>query len=402
MRYFLAVLRKELAVQTRRPALYIALLVVPAVLAIVASFAFVNVIGSPGRLPLLVVDLDGSAASSQLTDSLANTGDLKITRDLRVGRPFSEDDAIGGLQHGRRPAVLVIPAGYGAALASGRPMRLALYTDPAQPGPSQAVRTVLEAELDRVSLTNVGVRLAEARRPGDVGVRPAVEAGIANFLASPPIMMAATPSKAGSSLPSPWEQTVPGFAVLFSARLGSRVWYPTDDERRVYRIGSRLDSLRAPRWCHMAAKFVAAFLYGACQFAVLMTAAHFLFGMEVGSVPALAVVIGAFLLMPVSVGVAISAAFKSITAAMPFNEAWGVVVPVLGGALVPVYLLPGALSAVARFTPYYWALQAMQDVMVRGATLGDEWLNLLIMVGFAAVLLIIFLPRFSYRAMGAS
>lgn len=397
MRYVLAVVEKELAVALRRPIVYINLLLVPAVLALLASFAFRDILGSSGRLPLLVVDLDGSAASSQLSHALSSIGDLRITRDVRSGGAVTENSAVAGFQHGRRPAVLVIPSGYGAAVASGRHLTFTLYTDPAQPGPAALIQSAIQAELDRVALTATGVRLAEAQRPRDASVRAAVEGGIADFLASPPVMVAATPSHEGSGLPSPWEQTVPGFAILFSSSLASRFFTPTDQERRIFGIGNRLYSLHAPRWCHIAGKLLATFLFGAAQFAILLTAAHMLFDMKVGSAPTLAVVVAAYLLIPVSVGVAVTAVFKTRGTAGAFIDAWGTLMPTLGGALIPVFLLPGVLSALAHVTPYYWALQGMQDVMVRGATLADVWLNLLIMIGFAVVVLAVFVPRFSYR-----
>ena len=402
MRYFVAVFRKDATILVRRPVVCLSMLLVPAVLALVASFAFQNVLGSPGRLPLAVVDLDRSPQSAQLVADIRAVPQFDVTTQRRAGSTFSESDATSALDHGRRPAVLVIPAGYAAALAAGQRISLPLYSDPAQPGPAGIVQSIVAGDLDRVSLVAATTRIASSLRPGDGSVPALVDQGVSQFLAAPPLMLKTMPARAGSGLPSPWEQTIPGFAILFSARLGSRVWMPTDEERRVYGIGDRLDSLRAARWWHLLGKFVVAFLFGAVQFAVLMVGAHFIFGMRLGSVPALAVMVGAFLLVPISVGVAIAAVFKSFTSAVTFNEAWGTLLPVLGGALVPVSLLPGVLRTVGRFTPHYWALRGMQDVMVRGAGVGDEWRNLLVLVGFAAVVLAVFAPRFSYRTRGAA
>lgn len=402
MRYYVAVMRKEATVLiVRRPLRVVFLVVTPAILALLAGFAFGRVLGSPRRLPVAVVDLDGSAQSRALAADLAALPGITVRRESKPGATFAEADAVALIDHGRRPAVVVIPPGYGAAAASGRPMTLPLYSDPAQRAPSAAVAAILAAELDRVAFANAATRIAASLRPDDASVPGAVQRGVDGFLASPPVSFTATPVQSASGFPSPWEQTIPGFAVLFSARLGSMIWIPTDDERRVYGIGRRLDSLRAARWWHLAGKCTVAFVFGFAQFALLFLIAHVLFGMQLGSAPALAAMIAAFLLLPLSVGVAISGFFRSRQAALTFNEAWGTLLPVLGGALVPVALLPSALRSIGRFTPYYWGLVGMQDVMVRGASVTTEWKNLLIVLGASALLLLLFAPRFSYRSGGA-
>jgi ABC-2 type transport system permease protein len=399
MRYYFAVVRKEATVLVvRRPLRMVFLILTPAILALLAGFAFARVLGSPARLPVAVVDLDASPQSRALAGDIAAVPGLRVTRETQTGVPFSEADAVALIDHGRRPAIVVIPSGYGAALDAGRPITLPLYSDPAQPAPAAAVQSVVSAALDRVAFTHAATTIAVSLRPGDASVPGNVQRGVDGFLASPPVSFAPTPVQAASGFPSPWEQTIPGFAVLFSARLGSMVWIPTDDERRVYGIGRRLDSLRAARWWQLAGKFTVAFAYGFVQFAVLFVVAHFIFGMRLGSLPALAVMIAAFLLLPLSVGVAISGFFRSHRSALTFNEAWGTLLPILGGALVPLALLPSLLRAVGRFTPYYWGLVGMQDVMVRGASVASEWKPLLIVVGASALLLLIFAPRFSYRS----
>ena len=310
MRYYFAVVRKEATVLVvRRPLRMVFLILTPAILALLAGFAFARVLGSPARLPVAVVDLDASPQSRALAGDIAAVPGLRVTRETQTGVPFSESDAVALIHYGRRPAVVVIPSGYGAALDAGRAIRLPLYSDPAQPAPAAAVQSVVSAALDRVAFTHAATTVAVSLRPGDASVPGNVQRGVDGFWASPPVSFAPTPVQAASGFPSPWEQTIPGFAVLFSARLGSMVWIPTDDERRVYGIGRRLDSLRAARWWQLAGKFTVAFAYGFVQFAVLFVVAHFIFGMRLGSLPALAVMIAAFLLLPLSVGVAISGFF---------------------------------------------------------------------------------------------
>jgi len=65
----------------------------------------------------------------------------------------------------------------------------------------------------------------------------------------------------------------------------------------------------------------------------------------------------------------------------------------LGGALVPVFLLPRWMEWLSPFTPQYWAITVFQDVISRGASLADVILNVGVLLAFAAALFGAALPR---------
>jgi ABC-2 type transport system permease protein len=75
-----------------------------------------------------------------------------------------------------------------------------------------------------------------------------------------------------------------------------------------------------------------------------------------------------------------------------------IVLAAFGGSLVPIFLLPGWMEALAAFTPNYWAMQSFQDVMFRGASVADIALNLAVLLAFAVALLGAGLARFRYAA----
>jgi hypothetical protein len=54
------------------------------------------------------------------------------------------------------------------------------------------------------------------------------------------------------------------------------------------------------------------------------------------------------------------------------------------------------LAALASFTPNYWAMQAFQDLMFRGATIPDVATNLGLLMAFAAALFAAGLARFTF------
>jgi ABC-2 type transport system permease protein len=402
MRAFAAIVRKELLLIAPRPALWISLIVFPAVLIILISFAFQNVLGSPDRLPLAVVDLDDSDHSGLLVNALESTGYLEIDRDVAPGSDFTESNAIAKFDRGRRPAVLVIPNGYADAVADGGSIELVLYTDPAQPSAAFLIETAIQAVADQLSLTEAGARLAVALSERDpASVRADVANGVSAFIAAPPLRPEIITSEQGRGFPSPFEHTVPAFTMWFSGVIGSYLYWIVLRERRDWGVGGRILSIAGRWWPHVMGKAAVAYMFGVLQFTFMMGAARLLFGMELGSIANLAAVVAVFLPVPIATGVAVAAFARTVVSADSIFGLWTNIMPILGGLLVPVFLLPDVLERIARVSPYYWSLRATQEVTIRGGALADVWLEVLVMAGFAGALLAVALPRFNYRGRGA-
>lgn len=402
MNQFIAVARKEFLLILPRPALWIQLILLPAVLVILISFAFQNVLGSPKRLPLPIVDLDNSTESRFLVDTLSGTGYLDVHREVPMNPAFTESDAIARFDRGRRPAVLVIPRGYKDAILNGGGTELRLFTDPAQPSPAFLVGTAVQAVADQLSFTEAGVRIAVSQSSRDPGlVRADVVDGVSSFVNSPPLQPQISLSSAGRGLPSPFEQTVPAFTMWFSSVISSYLYFIMLAERRDWGAGSRIATIAVPWWPHWLGKAAVAYAVGAFQFIFMMGGARLLFGMELGSIVNLAGVVAVFLLVPISVGIAVAAFTRTVVTADSTFALWANIAPILGGLLVPVFLLPTFLGAVARISPYYWSLRATQEITIRGGSIADVWFELAILLAMATGVLAVSLPRFNYRRTSA-
>lgn len=66
----------------------------------------------------------------------------------------------------------------------------------------------------------------------------------------------------------------------------------------------------------------------------------------------------------------------------------------LGGAFAPVSLMPGWVQKLARFTPAYWAIEGLRDVMLEGAGLRHAWGTVAVLLVFAAVFATLAAARF--------
>jgi ABC-2 type transport system permease protein len=66
----------------------------------------------------------------------------------------------------------------------------------------------------------------------------------------------------------------------------------------------------------------------------------------------------------------------------------------LGGAWVPLEIMPAGFQQFARLTPLAWVMTGFQDVIMRGQGLDSVWLPALVLLGYAAVFFALGVWRF--------
>jgi ABC-2 type transport system permease protein len=104
-----------------------------------------------------------------------------------------------------------------------------------------------------------------------------------------------------------------------------------------------------------------------------------------GNILSIFVVSLALVLGAVNLGIFLSAFARNELQAIQFIPI--VILPqvLLSGLLWPVQDMPGWLQAVARAMPLTYAIDALTDIMIRGRTLLDNWLPLLVLLAFATL-----------------
>jgi ABC-2 type transport system permease protein len=108
-----------------------------------------------------------------------------------------------------------------------------------------------------------------------------------------------------------------------------------------------------------------------------------------GSLGLLFLVIAFLAVVGVNLGILASAFARNEFQVVQFIPL--VIIPqiLLGGTFWEVSEMPGYLQPFAYVMPVYYANRALRDVMLKGWGLGEIWLNLVIMAGFTAVLIIL-------------
>jgi ABC-2 type transport system permease protein len=104
-----------------------------------------------------------------------------------------------------------------------------------------------------------------------------------------------------------------------------------------------------------------------------------------GNLLAVIVVTLAFVLGAVNLGIFLSTFARNELQAVQFIPI--VILPqvLLSGLLWPVQDMPGWLQVFARAMPLTYAIDALTDIMIRGKTLLETWLPLLVLLAFAGV-----------------
>jgi ABC-2 type transport system permease protein len=106
-----------------------------------------------------------------------------------------------------------------------------------------------------------------------------------------------------------------------------------------------------------------------------------------GSLALLLLIVALLAMVGVSLGILASAFARTEFQVLQFIPLLIIPQILLGGTLWSVPDLPRYLQPLAYLMPVYYANQALRDVMLKGWGLAEIWPNLLVLVGFSAVLI---------------
>jgi len=192
------------------------------------------------------------------------------------------------------------------------------------------------------------------------------------------------------------EHVVPGQAVMAAFFLVSLVTFGFFYEH-TWSTWDRLRASPASSLEIVAGKALPRAAVGVVQLVVLLGAGVFLFGLHIrGSVLALAPLIVAFCICLVLLGVCVTALCRTAQQANAFGYLGMVLFGAIGGAFVPIDVLPGWARAIAPITPTYWAMRGMRSVVLDGQGLGGTALPTVALLTMGAVCAAVALRRLRF------
>jgi ABC-2 type transport system permease protein len=364
-------------------------------------------------LPKLgLVDLDGGTAAQTLISKIQSDETLTI-------QSYSQEEAQALLDKSELNFVLIIPAGFSNGVDQGQPVTLRLITG--SETDSQSTTTArLALESAAADMTLESQIIASLKQMGDMQASAPAEYQVfsnerilaqartqfARAQVQPLIYITqSTPQQETSTEATPnlSMTAVPGFAVLFVFMTAQATAHSIYDEKKV---GSfrRLSAAPLSKAELLIGKILPNFIIGLIQLLVIFAFGSL--GLRLIGLTPLPVEKAPAEVLLVAVMLALcSSAFGIMVAAFARTEnqiaglstllLWGL--GLLGGCLVPLFVLERFLGPIPMIVPHYWANRALDDLLIRGLGFSAVGLDLLILFGFTLVFFVIGLWRFDFE-----
>ena len=379
------------------------LLLMPIAFTVIMGLAFRSSDADP-RLPVGWVDRDpGGTLSAQLRDRVAASEAI----DLRA---LDGDDAQieKQVQDEKLVAAVIVPEGFSARALAGAPLPLTLIVPNTMAGQTAttALQAVAKRLLGAVQAAHLSVEVLAARHPfADQAIRQAaLEASLARATAAweqPAFTVALEPATgaqaARDKAPGGFQQSSPGMIVMFaifSLNTSAMVLVLERKEGTLRRL------LTAPvhRAEGMAGHLLAMFAVVFIQTMVLVALGQFAFGVDYLWAPlgTLLMVI-ALGLWVTSLGLLIGAVAKGEEQVVMFSLIAMFVFAALGGAMWPLAIAGKAFATVGHVMPTAWAMDGLQNIVVRGQGLSSTLLPAGVLLAYAAAFFGLAVWRFRFE-----
>lgn len=319
--------------------------VFPLLFAVVFGAIFESLTGvQRGRVPVILVDEDHSAESRAFVQRLGDAAQLAVDEVTR-------DEGLRRVRQGRRPACVILPPGFGAALAvrpAGPAPQVQLGIDPAR----RAEGMLVQAALMRFVLEDLKRSIPGAERFEPIRFEP-IDIGVTR------------------SAPKNF------YAVSFPQGMMWGVIGCTAAAGVSIVVERRRGTLRRARVAPITLAHVLAGKAAACGIvclAVLVVLTLFgwaAFGVSIQHPSLIGLAIVSTAAAFVGVMILLSLFGRSELSAIAI--CWGVLtlLAMIGGGMVPFMAMPQWLQTVGAVSPVRWAIGALEGAMWREYTLAE-------------------------------
>jgi ABC-2 type transport system permease protein len=291
--------------------------------------------------------------------------------------------ARAGVEHGRYPLAVVVPAGFSAGLAAGRSAAVTLVQGHGPAAEGAGGGRLLGAVYLNAGYLNAVVlsgraasaELAHALPPDEARTSAArVEDGVFRALASATAPLpVAVGIQASSSTVGPvnfFNQVVPGYAVMF-ALFSIAAGAATLIEERESGTFRRLVVSPMARGSLLSGKLVFQFALTLMQVLVLLTVGALAFGMTLRLWPMLLARVLALSFATTSFGLLLVSLVKSRRQLSGISTVVVLGFSAVGGSWWPLWLEPDWVKNAAKLSITYWAMSGFNGIMVFGRSAAD-------------------------------
>jgi len=369
--------------------------IMPAVFILIMSLALKDTLKPGGKGPQMafaVVDLDDSIASREMIE-LLETPNFQREKDLST-----EAAARDAISRGRLPFAVLIPKGFGERLEAelGAPDLVTLRLDPtvadlARSAFRQHLLGVLGALKARDFMRSMdpmfGGAAASAMNPQSLSQTVREEAVTRTDLSVPPTAV---------------QLTVPAWLIfgMFFVVLPLSGIFITE---RNHGTLQRQTGLGLGHGTLLAGKLVPFMGVNLVQTVLMLCVGAFLvprFGGEALEMPrrlwpAIAVMALSISFGAVSWALLVASLVRTAEQATAFGGVGNIIMAAIGGIMVPRFVMPAEMRALAGFSPMAWGLDGFHAVMLKDAGFAGmaPWAGRLFLFGLVSLCLAILIAR---------
>ena len=386
------------------------IIVMPIGFTIMFGFAFGGFgDGEPedSRLPVGLIDQDQGSLTLELQSILESSKVIKVeVIDLEINEAgeLVADDELA--------AVVIIPQNYSEHFAAGEGIPLDLIADLG----TNAGMTIQGEVQSAAARLNSAVRTAvvssdfydqESGFTNDLDRQEYFDDALKDTIAAwgnPPISIIASNSTTASAeqegvveSENAYSQSSPGMMAQFAIAglMGASAIVVIERKNRAMR---RLLTTSISRTEILLGHYLAMFVMIFVQVTVLIVFGQLLLRLSYADHPAATLLLAAATaLFAASLGLFIGAVAKTEEQVMVFALIPMFVLSGLGGAWVPLEIMPDGFQQIARVTPLAFVVEGFQDIIIRDLGLEAVLLNITVLIAYSLVFFAIAAWRFRYE-----
>ncbi len=389
---YVAGLQLRLEMRDRSSLLWLLLVPIIFTTLIGAAFGGFGTSSQASRVPVAFVDLDRSFASAVFEQA------LRSETSLDVQTP-SEADARQQLNDNKVPVLVLIPAGFGAAVEDGRSADVSL-TRSAGTSSGYFLEQLISNATARVSTLAYAATVTTDQlahwRTMDSSTRLAswkasFQAAAASLADTPAVTTAYSVlarTKPQVQLPDSQTQSSAGFGVMF-VMAGVLGMATTLVSERLRNTLARLLTTPLSITAFLSGKLTAMMTLGMAQFALFILWGRFVLNVDWGRNPlAVLVLVAVYVFAAAGLGVLVGSLCKTMAQAGIIATFVTYGSSMLAGSWWPIEITPPFMQQLARALPQYWAVNGLNKIIVRGLGFGSLGPNILVLALTGTVCLI--------------
>ena len=385
------------------------LFITPIIVITIASFALAGIWDDETAIfHIPVVQMDEGDLAVEFMSHLHQVEALKLeTSYIENGRRHAMTEARARQMIRERKAAIIIPPDFTERIRQGQLATIIVLQDPADRVVPSVVSDITRSIISRFATMSTSLRATQEAvrvirqdsqlRGEDLDPRLALQRAATvseAMIEDPPVTVTLQYVGGGERKPTPFESTVPGYAVMFILFGASSVAGALLQEKEEGTI-RRLLTMPVSRASILGGKMTAGFLQALTQATILFAVGHLVFGMWLGyDLLALILLILATCVAATGLGMFLAAVCHTQAQVTGISILVILGMSALGGSWWPLFIVPEWMQTVAHITLTAWAMTGFNTLLIFGGGLSDVVVQIAVLLGMGAVFFLIALNRF--------